>query len=340
VAIALGGAGAIAVLLIGGQILFPAKGYEVQQVALQETIEMNGSGGNEPTEPQPFDPDARVAMRIPAEPIPDGDKTADHNEAGTNADSAVVAAGYESPEPSTNDESEDAPAEPAAVADRNEVSENDVSQPADEEPGRARIVEFLGGKLKLDVYKHPLIGSPDAPHVIVEMVSYDCKHCRATHGTMKQALSRYGSQVAVIIMIVPLDRECNKLVTNAAASHRGACATARMVLSVATLKPSAFPKFHDWLMADKERPPALTSIIARAYGLVNRQRVRELSDSEQVKTQIEGYINLFATLQRQNSGKEFGLPVQILGDHVMSGTVEKPADIHRAWEEHLGVKPR
>ena len=48
-------------LLVGGQILFPAKSYEVQQVALQDKIEMNGATAKEPAEPQPFDADARVA---------------------------------------------------------------------------------------------------------------------------------------------------------------------------------------------------------------------------------------------------------------------------------------
>jgi hypothetical protein len=32
--------------------------------------------------------------------------------------------------------------------------------------------------------------------------------------------------------------------------------------------------------------------------------------------------------------------VQILGDKVMYGMVEKEEDIFKAWEEHLGVTPR
>ena len=35
-----------------------------------------------------------------------------------------------------------------------------------------------------------------------------------------------------------------------------------------------------------------------------------------------------------------GLPVQILGDNVMSGSVEKEEDVFKAWEENLGVKPQ
>jgi uncharacterized membrane protein len=333
-AIALGGATAIALMLIGGQIVFPAKSYQVEQVALSEAIEMNGANADEPGEPNRFEPDTRVAMRVPAEQANDGKQ----NSADNPAESGVVAAGYEE-----QDRSADANGTPPANAPDG-AAKDDGEEPTNGqsyEPGGKRLVKFLNGQLTLDVYKHPLIGSPDAPHVIVEMVSYNCQHCRNTHRRVKQALSRYGDQVAIIIMVIPFERECNKLITTAAASHRGACSTARMALGVAALKPSAFAKFHDWLMADKENPPELDSIVSRAYTLVNRERLRELSGGEQLRKQIAGYINLFATLRNQHSGdKEFGLPVQILGDHVVSGTVEKASDMYGAWEKYLGVKPR
>ncbi|MEX0610789.1 MAG: vitamin K epoxide reductase family protein [Pirellulales bacterium] len=338
-AVALGGAGVVTALLVFGQILFPAKRYDVQQVALSETITMNGANGNEPSEPRPFEADTRVVMRMPSDSADNGEATQNNAD-----DSAVVAAEHREPadESTTKRADEPSPNSTAAANDqKNPPDSSDEEASPAAEPARQRVVKFLGGKLKLDVYKHPLIGSPEAPHVLVEMVSYDCPHCRNTHRVMKQALSRYGDQVAIILMVIPLERGCNKLVTNSAGSHRGACSTARMALGVATLRPTAFPKFHDWLMADKEKPPGLDKIIARAYSIVDRERLRELSSSEQLKKQIEGYVNLFATLRNQHTGnKEYGLPVQILGDHVMTGTVDKAQDLYRAWEEHLGVKPR
>ena len=56
---------------------------------------------------------------------------------------------------------------------------------------------------------------------------------------------------------------------------------------------------------------------------------------------MEAYVNLFGRLQKQNEGnKKFGLPIQILGDFIMTGEVEKEEDVFKAWEEHLGVKPQ
>jgi hypothetical protein len=115
-----------------------------------------------------------------------------------------------------------------------------------------------------------------------------------------------------------------------------------MAVGIAKLKPRSFVRFHDWLMAgDKDKPPELEKIIPKAYTLVDSSRLRELSRSQEVNKQIAEYIDLLDTLRRQKTdGKQFGLPAQILGDYVLSGTVEDPDDVFRAWEEHLGVKPR
>jgi hypothetical protein len=207
-------------------------------------------------------------------------------------------------------------------------------------PSRERLVEFLNGNLRLDVAKHALIGSPEAPSVIVEMISYDCAHCRQMHRIVKKGLARYGDQIAIVVMPIPLDMSCNKLVTTSAASHPGACTTARMALGVAAVRPDLFPKFHDWLMADKEKPPSQSEVVSKAYNMVDSTRLRQHSGSAELKEQIAGYIDLFARLQKQHRGGTLGLPVQILGNHIMSGMAAKESDVFDAWEKHLRVVRR
>jgi hypothetical protein len=70
--------------------------------------------------------------------------------------------------------------------------------------------------------------------------------------------------------------------------------------------------------------------------------LQAVSDSKDVSDKIASYVNLFELLQKNSteSKEKFGLPIQILGDHVMTGGVEKAEDVYKAWEEHLGVKPR
>ena len=344
-AIALGGAVVVLAVFIGGQIVFPSKTYSVQAGALEKPIELVGS-----TEPvsadqaQASQAQPHVAMRIPSESIEEGDPTdeaSDKEATADNQDADAEDAERESIE--TSVPTEDRQDETSADLFSPNAAESTATEAGSSTPGeRERLVKFLNGTLTLDVYKHAHIGSPEAPHVMVEMVSYDCPHCRKMHHTMQRGLARYGDQLAIIVMPVPLEMGCNKLVTDRKASHRGACSTARFALGVAALRPSSFHKFHHWLMSgDKDKPPTLEDVIPKAYGMVDADHLRELTRSPEINKQIAEYVDLFGKLgRRAGTGKDFGLPVQILGDHVLAGTVEKEKDVFAAWEEHLGVEPR
>jgi hypothetical protein len=194
----------------------------------------------------------------------------------------------------------------------------------------------------LNAYDHPIIGSPEAEHIVVELISYDCSHCRKSNRIIKQALSRYGDQVALIVIPIPLEMRCNKLIKDPSASHSGACTTAGTALAISKIKPAYFARFHDFVMSgSKDKAPPVTRILTKAYTLVDRAKLKESREGQEIPKQIASYVDLFAKLQQLNgSKKEFGLPIQILGDHIMTGTIEKADDIDKAWEEHLGLKAR
>jgi uncharacterized membrane protein len=315
--IAYGGALALLVVLIGGQIVFPAKTYDVQQVALKDTVDLSAKNGNK-NGPSPNGAEPHVAMRVGT----DGDAESAQQKSDSTKGSESNGNGTSG---SANDSAGEMP--PAE------------SPP---EPKRERIIKLLRGSLTLDVANEPIIGSIDAPHVVVEMISYDCPHCRKTNRLMKRALSRYRDEVALVVLILPLEARCNKLITDPAASHPDACSTARMAIALAKLKPAVFPRFHEYLMGgDEKKPPQFSDILVQGYRMAEREKLQEIRDSKEVAQQVEGYVNLFGTLRRQNAkNKNFGLPIQILGDHVVSGGIEKVEDIYKAWEQHLGLKPR
>jgi uncharacterized membrane protein/protein-disulfide isomerase len=306
---AMGCAIPLILLLIGGQILLPSKTFGLEQVALTESIQMVGAkaGENDTT----AGGSERIAMRVPSE---------DQNAVKPSLPSDSTAADTKS--------------------DGTGKSANETSPSESAGPKKSRLVKFLGGKLTLDVYEHPVIGSPEAPHIVVEMISYDCPHCRKMFPIMEHALERYGDQVALLIMIQPLDKECNKLVTDPAMSHPGSCATAKLAMGIAKVNPSAFATFHDFLMSTKDKPPELQAALPKAYVLADRERLRKLTQGDDLTKQLDSYVDLFATLQKQSGKKDFGLPIQILGDHVMNGSVEHEEDVFKAWEQYLGVKPK
>lgn len=318
---AFGGAIPLVAILIGGQLLFASKTFKVEKIALNQKVSLDSPAD---AATAPANATTRVAMRIPSETenTPASD-LAKPNEAEPSAPAKDAAPAVSPPEPSPKNS-----------------GQNNASPTPPAEPANKRLVSFLGGKLTLDVYRHPLIGAPDAPHIAIEMVSYDCPHCRKMYPLIHEALDRYGDQVALLIMPIPLDKDCNSLVTDPTIHHPGACGTTRLVLGVARLNPSDFGRFHDFLMANKDKPPGMEKIVPKAYGLTNPDKLRELRQSPETQKQMEGYVKLYGKLMEQNkSAKSFGLPVQILGDKVMSGSVEKVEDVFKAWEENLGVKP-
>lgn len=95
-------------------------------------------------------------------------------------------------------------------------------------------------------------------------------------------------------------------------------------------------------MKDDKEPPPLAKIVTKAYGLADPGRMSKVSKSETVAKQIKQYIDLYDTLSKKQEpgAKPFGLPVQIMGNKVMSGSAENEVDIFRAWEENTGVKPK
>jgi len=313
--------------LIGGQILFPYQTFGLAKGGLNDSIAMDGSKGNGKTD-DASTPTNHVMMRIP--PSTDDDKSSSTGPAKDNSETASNS--KENVADASKDAGKSASDKSASAAQAN-------TSPA--EPAKRRLLKVLDGKLTLDVYQHPVIGSPDAPHIAIEMASYDCNHCRKTAPRMQHALDRYGDQVALLVMLIPMESECNKLLTDPSASKPGACQTVKLALGISRLNQAGFAPFHEFVMSTKDKPPEIGKIISKAYTLTDRTQLRELTQKDEVAKQIEKYVDLYGRLQKQYADNpKFGLPVQILGDYVMTGEVEKEEDIFKAWEEHLGVKPQ
>lgn len=112
-----------------------------------------------------------------------------------------------------------------------------------------RIISVMGGKVKLNAYAWPIVGRPDATHVLVELFDYTCPHCRKMNGQLKIALDRFGDQLAVLTLPVPLSNECNDTVTRTNHQHQDACELARMALAVWRVDPGSFAVYHNWMFA-------------------------------------------------------------------------------------------
>ena len=157
---------------------------------------------------------------------------------------------------------------------------------------------------------------------------------------IREALDRYGDQLAVIILPVPLELECNKLVPATDPIHRGSCKISRTVLALAEVDPSKFLDFHNFLLAEEEEPPTSSQAVFRAFRLVDPKELGRVGKTKEIRDRIQNNIRLFSALSAQHRGdNKFGLPAQIVGDTVLTGKLTSE-EMFAAWEKALGMKPR
>ncbi len=232
------------------------------------------------------------------------------------------------------------PTEPVVPEPTDAVAE----QPAEESPSSSRpakraagkrMVTLLEGKIKIDVYEHPVLGNPEAEQVIIEFFDYGCPHCRKLHELMTEARERYGDQVAVVTFPWPLEARCNKMVFRTKPKSRGSCRVAELALAVFQANGNAFPAMHDFLMTG-ENLPQYTAARLTAEELVGQNELDAALRSQKPAGRLKQYVDLLAALSQ---GRQLGLPTQIVGKTVFSGPLNTVDDVAKIWEENLGIKP-
>lgn len=140
--------------------------------------------------------------------------------------------------------------QPAAVQ-RLEAGEN-----SDTGPGPDRTISILNGTLEIKPHEVPMLGSPDAPHLLVLLFDYRCPHCRATHQYLVDGLKTYDQQYGVILMPTPLNSKCNPHWEHTEERFEPSCDIARLALAVWRQAPLSYRTFAAYLFED-ETPPSL-----------------------------------------------------------------------------------
>ncbi len=172
-------------------------------------------------------------------------------------------------------------------ADQNDLDKND----GDAKPER-RIVTLIGDT-KLDVRQWPLLGKPEAKYVFVEMFDYTCPHCRDMHHEIDAALKRFGGDLAVLTLPVPLNASCNNQIGNTESQHRESCEIANYAVTVWRLKPEKYHEYHDWLFQPQE-PRSATAARKRAVEIVGEEPLKKVLDSQVPQKYIASHVKLYA----------------------------------------------
>ncbi|TWT41624.1 Vitamin K epoxide reductase family protein [Botrimarina hoheduenensis] len=202
-------------------------------------------------------------------------------------------------------------------------------------PGGSRKVAFLNNRLSIEAYEHPVLGSPEAPHMVLELMDYACPHCREFHELLTEALAQRDGQIAVIVMPVPGEVLCNPYVARGAKERRGACKLAKLSLAVSELAPESFEPMHRWLL-EGDRLPKYTAALLEARRFVDADALslKLRDESGQLDQRLKRHIELFATL---NSIKRIGLPTQVIGNNVAGGGIKTTEQLLEFWDREFGL---
>ena len=135
-----------------------------------------------------------------------------------------------------------------AISKPAHVANTQISSP----PKTTRMappISVLKGELSLEWDLFPLLGEAGAAHVIVNLMDYTCQQCRSLHPLLSGAIAHYETDLAVVVIPVPLESGCNRFVNVFDPRHVNACEYSRLALAIwRTRRRRGFRAFHEWLM--------------------------------------------------------------------------------------------
>ena len=131
--------------------------------------------------------------------------------------------------------------------------------------GRALTLDVRGMAVRLSPYEMPMMGSPDAEHLLVYVFDYGCGFCRDMHAMLVAVLDRYNGEqqdrdrLGIVLVPAPKDAVCGGADAGNADADAGGmpleeqrptCRAARMVLAAVEHAPERVGELHKRFMSD------------------------------------------------------------------------------------------
>ena len=198
-----------------------------------------------------------------------------------------------------------------------------------------RTLSLYTNKFLIKFDDVPMLGSPDAPQVIVCLLDYTCIHCRALHPILAKMSQQFSNQLGIVCLPVSLSAQCNPFIERTA-SHAdpNSCAYARLGLAVWRAKPEVHRQFDDWMFATL-KPPPVPEVEAYAAELVGADKLKSaLADpwvAQQILTDCKIHRANWVAVDSS------AMPQIIMGDAVSSGPVNSMEHLQILLQRYMGL---
>jgi uncharacterized membrane protein len=163
-------------------------------------------------------------------------------------------------------------------------------------PGSDRRLSVLDGQLVQSPYEMPILGSANAPKLLVVLFDYCCPHCRATHGYLLNALAAHKDALGIVLLPTPLNTKCNPFWGETEPRFEHACELARLALGVWRVDRTAFVQFDSWLF-EPEMPRDPVVARRQAEKLVTAAALETALKDPWIDRQIEQNVTAYHNSQ-------------------------------------------
>ena len=169
---------------------------------------------------------------------------------------------------------------------------------------------------ELSSHELPVIGDPDAPHVVTLLFDWQCSHCRQVHGMLPDVVEQMNGKVAFVCCPISLSRECNPLVPQGSTDRfTGSCQLLHIGLALWRTDPVSFGRYEEWYWGDYSKTwslPGVESATAYASDLIGTERLETAMNDPWIESYLQTVLQVFG---RTSSSGRSAVPRMIYGNN-------------------------
>jgi hypothetical protein len=199
-----------------------------------------------------------------------------------------------------------------------------------------RLLSLYGGEFLLQLDETPMIGSPDATNVIVNLFDYNCTHCRMLHPMLVDVQKRFSDRLGIVCLPMPMDRGCNPYVPPKHPTFTNSCDYAKLSLAVWSADREAFSRFDNWLFSTPE-PAPVPQVREYAVRLIGEEKLQSALTNDWINQEILKACSIHYTNWQAAAGP--AMPQIIIGPAISVGALNSPNHLLILLEKYLGIKP-
>lgn len=189
---------------------------------------------------------------------------------------------------------------------------------------------------EVDYNNVPLIGSVDAPVIVILLFDYQCAHCQKIHFMLYDVVNRYKGKLAFALCPTPLNTQCNRYIPRDMDAFKNSCELAKTGLAVWKANHEAFPAFENWMFTydsgDRWRPRSLEIARAKAIELVGQPEFETALTDPWIESYLKSCVGFFGQTLQNGKG---GIPKLIYGSRWVIPEPENTEDLIRILQESL-----